>query len=108
MPTEKKIRVLIAKLGLDAHDRGALLVSRWLRDAGMEVIYLGPYQTVERVISAAIQEDAHVLGLSFLSGEHLFYVPQIRSRAQQNNLKDLLLVVGGVIPPGDVELLKEK
>lgn len=103
--TEQKIRVLIAKPGLDGHDRGAKVVARALRDAGMEVIYTGLRQSPEMIAEAALQEDVQVIGLSILSGAHLALVPRIIDLVRANGQKDVLLFVGGIIPEEDVPLL---
>jgi len=100
------IRVLIAKPGLDGHDRGAKVIARALRDAGMEVIYTGLRQTPEMIAEAALQEDVDVVGLSILSGAHMALVPRIRQVMDENGLNDVLLVVGGIIPDDDVPALK--
>jgi methylmalonyl-CoA mutase C-terminal domain/subunit len=105
--TEQKIRVLVAKPGLDGHDRGAKVVARALRDAGMEVIYTGLRQTPEMIAEAALQEDVDVVGLSVLSGAHLTLVPKIVDRLKENGLDDILIVVGGIIPEEDVGSLRE-
>jgi methylmalonyl-CoA mutase C-terminal domain/subunit len=102
----EKIRVLVAKPGLDGHDRGAKVIARALRDAGFEVIYTGLHQTPEMVINAAIQEDVHVVGLSILSGAHNALVPEIVSGIKKAGLDDALFVVGGIIPDEDIPLLK--
>ena len=102
----RHIRVVIAKPGLDGHDRGAKVIARALRDAGMEVIYTGLRQTPEQVVSAALQEDADVIGLSILSGAHLHIVSRIRKLLKAQGLDDVLLVVGGIIPDADVPALK--
>ena len=94
---KRKIRTLIAKVGLDGHDRGAKIVARFLRDAGMEVIYTGLRQTVEQVINTAIQEDADVLGLSFLSGDHMVLVPKVMQGLREKDRDDILVLVGGII-----------
>jgi methylmalonyl-CoA mutase, C-terminal domain len=104
---EQKIRVLAAKPGLDGHDRGAKVIARALRDAGMEVIYTGLRQTPEMIVSAALQEDVHVIGLSILSGAHNVIVPRITVLLQQNKMNDVLLVVGGIIPEQDMDGLKK-
>jgi methylmalonyl-CoA mutase C-terminal domain/subunit len=104
---EQKIRVLVAKPGLDGHDRGAKVIARALRDAGMEVIYTGLRQTPEMIVSAALQEDVHVIGLSILSGAHNVIVPRITALLQQNKMNDVLLVVGGIIPEQDMDGLKK-
>lgn len=105
--SERKIRVLVAKPGLDGHDRGAKVVARALRDAGMEVIYTGLRQTPEMIAEAALQEDVDVVGLSILSGAHLTLVPKIVDRLKENGLDDVLLVVGGIIPEDDIEPLRQ-
>ena len=105
--TERKIRVLVAKPGLDGHDRGAKVVARALRDAGMEVIYTGLRQTPEMIAEAALQEDVDVVGLSVLSGAHLTLVPKIVDKLKENGLDDILLVIGGIIPAEDVEPLRQ-
>ena len=107
MGNEQKIRVLVAKPGLDGHDRGAKVIARALRDAGMEVIYTGLRQTPEMIVSAALQEDVHVIGLSILSGAHNVIVPRITVLLQQNKMNDVLLVVGGIIPEQDMDGLKK-
>ena len=105
--TERKIRVLVAKPGLDGHDRGAKVVSRALRDAGMEVIYTGLRQTPEMIAEAALQEDVDVVGLSILSGAHMALVPRIVELLKQNGQEDVLLFIGGIIPDEDIPRLKE-
>ena len=104
---DKKIRVLIAKPGLDGHDRGAKVIARALRDAGMEVIYTGLRQTPEMVVTAALQEDVDVIGLSILSGAHNAIVPRVADLLKQNKMDDVVLLVGGIIPDQDVEGLKK-
>jgi methylmalonyl-CoA mutase C-terminal domain/subunit len=101
MVTERTVRVLIAKPGLDGHDRGAKVIARALRDAGMEVIYTGLRQTPEMIAEAALQEDVDVVGLSILSGAHLALVPRIREVMNQTGLADVPLLVGGIIPDED-------
>jgi methylmalonyl-CoA mutase C-terminal domain/subunit len=103
---EEKKRVIMAKVGLDGHDRGLAVVSMWLRDGGMEVIYLGRYQTVDKVVKAAIEEDADIIGLSFLGGEHLYYSPQMLKTMKERGVK-ARLIVGGIIPRDDIPKLKE-
>jgi len=93
----RKIRVLIAKVGLDGHDRGAKIVARSLRDSGMEVIYTGIRQTVDQVVNAALQEDVDVVGLSFLSGDHLVFVPKVIQGLRKKGKKDVMVLAGGVI-----------
>ena len=102
-----KIRVVIAKPGLDGHDRGAKVIARALRDAGMEVIYTGLRQTPEQVVSAALQEDADVIGLSILSGAHNHICPRVMELLHAQGLDDVLVVVGGIIPDVDIPKLKE-
>ena len=107
MTAEQKIRVLVAKPGLDGHDRGAKVIARALRDAGMEVIYTGLRQTPEMIVNAALQEDVHVIGLSILSGAHNAIVPRVMDLLRDNKMDDVLVVVGGIIPDQDVEALKK-
>ena len=108
MPAEPhKIRVLVAKPGLDGHDRGAKVIARALRDAGMEVIYTGLRQTPEMIVNAALQEDVDCIGLSILSGAHNVIVPRIMELLRQNKMDDVLVTVGGTIPEQDVALLKK-
>jgi methylmalonyl-CoA mutase C-terminal domain/subunit len=107
MKSDKKIRVVVSKVGLDGHDRGAKVVSSLLREAGMEVIYLGMYQMPSDIIRAAIDEDVDVIGVSYLSGEHLVYTPQIVDEMKKANLNHVLLVAGGVIPVEDIPTLKK-
>jgi methylmalonyl-CoA mutase, C-terminal domain len=104
---EQKIRVLVAKPGLDGHDRGAKVIARALRDAGMEVIYTGLRQTPEMIVNAALQEDVHVIGLSILSGAHNAIVPRVMELLRQNKMDDVLVIVGGIIPDQDVDVLKK-
>ena len=103
---EKKIRVLIAKPGLDGHDRGAKIIARALRDAGMEVIYTGLRQTPEMIVNAAIQEDVDCVGLSILSGAHNSIVPRVTAMLREQGAGDILVVLGGTIPEQDAEALK--
>jgi methylmalonyl-CoA mutase C-terminal domain/subunit len=103
----QKIRVVIAKPGLDGHDRGAKVIARALRDAGMEVIYTGLRQTPEQIVAAALQEDADVIGLSILSGAHMHICPRIMELLKRSGLDDVLVVIGGIIPDVDVPRLKE-
>ncbi len=107
MSKERKIRVIVAKPGLDGHDRGAKVVARALRDAGMEVIYTGLRQTPEQVVEAAVQEDVHVIGLSILSGAHTYLVPRIVELLKDAGVDDVLVTVGGIIPEEDVPMLNE-
>ena len=104
--TEKRIRVLIAKPGLDGHDRGAKIIARALRDAGMEVIYTGLRQTPEMIASAALQEDVDVIGLSILSGAHNTLVPQLMALLKQKGMDDVTVLLGGTIPEADIPALK--
>lgn len=105
--TSRKIRVLVAKPGLDGHDRGAKVIARGLKDAGMEVIYLGLRLTPEQIAEAAIQEDVDVVGLSCLSGAHMALFPRIVKLIRERSRKDILVIVGGIIPRKDVPKLKE-
>lgn len=107
MSSSTPIRVIMAKAGLDGHDRGVKVVSALLRDAGMEVIYLGPFQTALSIVQAAIEEDADVIGLSSLSGEHLSFAPKVVELLKENKVGDVLLIMGGVIPVEDIPTLKE-
>jgi methylmalonyl-CoA mutase C-terminal domain/subunit len=102
----KKIRVLIAKPGLDGHDRGAKVIARALRDAGMEVIYTGLRQTPEMIAAAALQEDVNAVGLSILSGAHMTLVPRVMELLKANGQDDVMVFVGGIIPSADAEKLK--
>jgi methylmalonyl-CoA mutase cobalamin-binding domain/chain len=104
---DRKIRVVIAKPGLDGHDRGAKVIARALRDAGMEVIYTGLRQTPEQIVSAALQEDADVIGLSILSGAHMHICPRIMELLREKGLGDVLVVLGGIIPDVDVAKLND-
>jgi len=104
---ERKIRVLIAKPGLDGHDRGAKVVARALRDAGMEVIYTGIRQTPEMIVEAALQEDVDVVGLSILSGAHMALCPRVVELLRQRGMEDVLVLVGGIIPDEDIPALQE-
>jgi len=103
----RKIRVVIAKPGLDGHDRGAKVIARALRDAGMEVIYTGLRQTPEKIVNAALQEDADVIGLSILSGAHMHICPRIMGLLTEKGLNDVLVVIGGIIPDVDVRKLND-
>jgi methylmalonyl-CoA mutase C-terminal domain/subunit len=105
--TQKKIRVLIAKPGLDGHDRGAKIIARALRDAGMEVIYTGLRQTPEMIASAAVQEDVDVIGLSILSGAHNTICPQLMGLLREKGMNDVTVLVGGIIPEADISDLKK-
>jgi methylmalonyl-CoA mutase C-terminal domain/subunit len=103
----RRLRVVIAKPGLDGHDRGAKVIARALRDAGMEVIYTGLRQTPEQIVAAALQEDADVIGLSILSGAHLHICPRVMELLRGKGLDDVLVVVGGIIPDVDIPKLQE-
>ena len=104
--TEMKVRVLVAKPGLDGHDRGAKVIARALRDAGFEVIYTGLHQTPEMIVNAAVEEDVHVIGLSILSGAHNALVPEVMDGVKKAGLNDALFLVGGIIPDEDIPPLK--
>ena len=103
----RKIRVVIAKPGLDGHDRGAKVIARALRDAGMEVIYTGLRQTPEQIVAAALQEDADAIGLSILSGAHMHICPRVMALLKEKGLDDVLVVVGGIIPDVDIPKLRD-
>jgi methylmalonyl-CoA mutase, C-terminal domain len=103
-----KIRVVVAKPGLDGHDRGAKIIARALRDAGMEVIYTGLHQTPEQIVETAIQEDADAVGISILSGAHMTLVPRILELLRENGAEDVVVVVGGTIPADDADALKQQ
>jgi methylmalonyl-CoA mutase C-terminal domain/subunit len=104
---DKKIRILVAKPGLDGHDRGAKVVAQALLDAGMEVIYTGLHQTIDQIISTALQEDVDVIGLSIMSGAHLPICQKLTLKMKEKDLGDILVVVGGVIPKRDIPLLQK-
>jgi len=106
-PGGRKIRVVVAKPGLDGHDRGAKIIARALRDAGMEVIYTGLHQTPEQIAETVIQEDAHAVGLSILSGAHMTLVPRVVSLLRDQGADDVVVTVGGTIPKDDIPELKE-
>ena len=103
---ERRIRVLVAKPGLDGHDRGAKVIARALRDAGMEVVYTGLRQTPEMIVNAALQEDVRVIGLSILSGAHMAIVPRVMDLLREKGMTDVLVIVGGIVPDIDAEELK--
>ena len=103
----KKIKVLVTKVGLDGHDRGAKVVSSLLKEAGMEVIYLGMFQRPESIVKAAIDEDVDVIGLSYLSGEHLIFTPKIVDEMRKNSVDDVLLIAGGTFPAEDIPTMEE-
>ena len=105
--TDRKIRVVVAKPGLDGHDRGAKIIARALRDAGMEVIYTGLHQTPEQIVETVIQEDADAVGLSILSGAHMTLVPRIMELLSSQGVDDVIVTVGGTIPADDIVQLKE-
>jgi methylmalonyl-CoA mutase C-terminal domain/subunit len=105
--TDRKIRVVVAKPGLDGHDRGAKIIARALRDAGMEVIYTGLHQTPEQIVATVIQEDADAVGLSILSGAHMTLVPKVVELLEQEQAGDVVVTVGGTIPADDIPELKE-
>ena len=107
METERKLRILVAKPGLDGHDRGARVVARAFRDAGFEVIYTGCHQTPEQIVSAAIQEDVDLIGLSILSGAHTYSFPRIIEILRENNADDISVIGGGIFPLEDIAKLKE-
>jgi len=104
---KSRIRVLVAKPGLDGHDRGAKVIARALRDAGMEVIYTGLRQTPEQIIEAAIQEDVNVIGLSILSGAHMYIFPKIIKMLEERKMTDIMVIAGGIIPTEDIPELKK-
>ena len=106
-PKEKKIRVLIAKPGLDSHDRGAKIVARALRDAGMEVIYTGLRQTPEQIVETALQEDVDVIGLSILSGAHMTLFPKVMQLLKKKRMSEVTVFAGGIIPEEDIPALKK-
>ena len=103
----KRIKVLVTKVGLDGHDRGIKVVASMLKEAGMEVIYLGMYQTPESIVKAAIDEDVDVIGLSYLSGEHLIFTPKIVKEMEMNELDDVLLIAGGTFPAEDIPTMEK-
>ncbi len=105
--SKQKVKVIITKVGLDGHDRGAKVVASQLKEAGMEVVYLGMYQSPDGIIKAAVDEDADVIGVSYLSGEHLVYTPLIVEAMKKSGLDDVLLIAGGSFPPEDIPAMKE-
>jgi methylmalonyl-CoA mutase C-terminal domain/subunit len=105
--TKRKIRVVVAKPGLDGHDRGAKIIARALRDAGMEVIYTGLHQTPEQIVETVIQEDAHAVGLSILSGAHMTLVPRVLELLKEKEAGDIVVIAGGTIPADDIAELKK-
>ena len=106
MGTNVKKRILLGKLGLDAHDNGIVIISKWLSDAGYEVVYLGFYNFPDKLVEVALQEDVDAIGISFLGGEHLFYTRELINLMKAKNITDTKLIVGGVIPPHDIDALK--
>ena len=106
--TGKKPKILISKVGYDGHNRGAKLLTTWLRNAGMEVVYLGTHQMPEAVIEAAVQEDVDIVGISYLGGDHLKYTPKLVQLMKEKGLEDRPLIVGGIIPRQDIPALKEQ
>ena len=108
MAEERKLRILVAKPGLDGHDRGAKVIARALRDAGMEVIYTGLRQTPEMIVSAALQEDVQVIGLSILSGAHNAIVPRVLELLREKEMTDVMVIVGGIVPDEDAAALKNQ
>jgi methylmalonyl-CoA mutase C-terminal domain/subunit len=105
---ERTYRVVVAKPGLDGHDRGAKVIARALRDAGFEVVYTGLHQTPEQIVQAVVQEDADALGLSLLSGAHLVLVPRVIELLKSNDREDVLVIVGGIIPEADITVLESQ
>jgi len=103
---KKKTKVIISKVGLDGHDRGSKVVATLLKEAGMEVVYLGMYQSPAGIVKAAVDEDADVIGVSYLSGEHLVFTPKIVEEMRRNGLDDVLFIVGGSFPPEDIPTMK--
>ena len=107
MEKERKLRILVAKPGLDGHDRGARIIARAFRDAGFEVIYTGCHQTPEQIVNAAIQEDVDLIGLSILSGAHTYSFPRVLDLLKENNAEDISVIGGGIFPLDDIARLKE-
>ena len=105
--TAKKRKIILAKVGLDGHDNGIRIVSKWLMDAGYEVVYTGLYNTPEHIVQMTIEENADAIGMSFLGGEHLFYARKFMDLLKQESMSNVKLMIGGVIPPVDVEELKK-
>lgn len=105
--TAKKRKIILAKVGLDGHDNGIRIVSKWLTDAGYEVVYTGLYNTPEHIVQMTIEENADAIGVSFLGGEHLFYARKFMDLLKQENMSNVKLMIGGVIPPVDVAELKK-
>ena len=107
MEQDRKKRILLGKVGLDAHDNGIVIVAKWLSDAGFEVVYAGLYNTPESLVQTAIQEGVDVIGCSFLGGEHLFYARRLVETMQGKQMKKTKIILGGVIPPDDIDELKK-
>jgi methylmalonyl-CoA mutase C-terminal domain/subunit len=107
MSSERKIRILVAKPGLDGHDRGVKIVARAYRDAGFEVIYTGLHQTPEQIVNTALQEDVDLIGLSCLSGAHMYLLPRVVELLKENKVEDIIVIVGGIIPKEDIPKLKK-
>ena len=107
MTNQRKLRILIAKPGLDGHDRGARIIARAFRDAGFEVIYTGCHQTPEQIVSTALQEDVDIIGLSILSGAHTYSFPRVMELLKENNAEDITVIGGGIFPLEDIPKLKE-
>ncbi|MCL5405839.1 MAG: cobalamin B12-binding domain-containing protein [Deltaproteobacteria bacterium] len=106
MSNQRKLRILIAKPGLDGHDRGARVIARAFRDAGFEVIYTGCHQTPEQIVSTAVQEDVDIIGLSILSGAHAYSFPRVMELLEENEAKDIAVIGGGIFPLADIPVLK--
>ncbi len=104
--TAKNVKILVGKLGLDAHDNGLRIIAKWLRDAGYEIVYLGLYNSPEGMVKAALEENAQLIGISFLGGEHIVYTKRLMELVRQEGMEDVKVIVGGVIPPDDVERLE--
>ena len=107
MTTKQKTKIMMAKFGLDGHNNGMKIVTQWLRDAGFQVIFMGLYNTPEKIIKAAVEEDVDIIGASFATGAHVFYVPRLIEQIKKNKLDNVKLVVGGNISPDDIPWLKE-
>ena len=106
MGKDGKKRILLGKMGLDAHDNGVIIVAKWISDAGFEVVYAGLYNSPESIVQTALQEGVDAIGCSFLGGEHLYYTGKLTALMKEQNIKNMKLILGGVIPPEDVEKLK--
>lgn len=103
--TSKRKRIVLGKLGLDSHDNGIRIISKWLMDSGYEIIYAGLYNTPERIVQMAMEETADAIGISFLGGEHLYYADKVIELLREKDMRDVKLIIGGVIPPDDVDEL---